>query len=81
MDIPRSGNRINKRLQQLRWPVIVSIGIVCAIAAIIMRNPSLPQADKRAVVVGTVSQGDMLRRVRGPGNLVARDVRWLTART
>ena len=81
MDIPRSGNRRKKLQQKLRWPAVSLLGIACVVGAISLSNPSLPEADKRAMVLGTVSQGEMLRRVRGPGNLVPRDVRWLTART
>ena len=81
MDIPRSGNREKKLLHKLRWPGLALLGAVCAGVVISLSNPSMPEADKRAIVLGTVSQGEMLRRVRGPGNLVARDVRWLTART
>ena len=81
MDIPRSDNRRLQQFRKLRWPVVTSVGVVCAAAAVLMSSPTLPEVDRRAIVLGTVSQGEMLRQVRGPGNLVSRDVRWLTART
>ena len=81
MDIKRSDTARARFIKRLRVPMLGLLGVACAAFALSLRNPSLPELDKRAVVVGEVSQGEMLRRVRGPGNLVARDVRWLTART
>ncbi len=81
MDIKREGNQRKKTIQRLRLPLLGLLVIACAAFAITLRGPNLPELDKRAVVTGLVQQGDMLRKVRGPGNLVARDIRWLTART
>jgi HlyD family secretion protein len=81
MDIKRADTPRRKTIQRLRLPLFGLLGIACAALAITLRNPSLPELDKRVVVTGLVQRGEMLRRVRGPGNLVARDIRWLTART
>jgi HlyD family secretion protein len=81
MDIKRANTQRRKAVQRLRLPLFGLLGVACAAFAITLRNPTLPELDRRAVVTGLVQQGEMLRRVRGPGNLVARDIRWLTART
>ena len=81
MDIKRSDTQRSKHIRRLRIPLLGLLGVACAAFALSMRNPTLPEMDKRAVVLGAVKHGEMQRRVRGPGNLVARDIRWLTART
>jgi len=42
-------------------------------------KPAVPSVDRRAVVVGTVERGLMLRKVRGVGSLVSTEVLWVPA--
>jgi HlyD family secretion protein len=81
VDIKRTDNSRQKRIRRLRLLALAGLGIACAAVAMTLRNPGLPELDRRTAYLGAVGRGEMLRKVRGPGNLVARDIRWLTARS
>src|SRR5690606_31667446 len=40
-----------------------------------------PTVDRSVVFTDTVRRGTMVRQVRGPGNLVPEDIRWITTLT
>jgi HlyD family secretion protein len=44
-------------------------------------KPAAPQVERASVWLDTVKRGEMLREVRGPGTLVPREIRWITAET
>jgi HlyD family secretion protein len=79
VDIPRQApNRKRKRL--------IYIGVaVAALAAITLALASLPKAaptvDGGTVWRDKVKRGPMLRQVRGPGTLVPKEIRWISAVT
>ena len=79
MDIPRQP--VNKRR---RWMVYGGAGVAALVvvtAALARMEPAAPPVDRATVWVDTVMRGDMLRQVRGPGTLVAEDIRWISAIT
>lgn len=78
MDIPRPPK--NKRRRY--------IGIGAALGAVILTTvalarlePAAPTVDRATIWPDTVRQGTMLRQVRGPGNLVPEQIRYLTTLT
>src|SRR5690606_15341635 len=44
-------------------------------------EPAAPTVDRSVVFTDTVRRGTMVRQVRGPGNLVPEDIRWITTLT
>ncbi|HYH83218.1 MAG TPA: HlyD family efflux transporter periplasmic adaptor subunit [Longimicrobium sp.] len=49
--------------------------------AIAKMGPAAPSIERSTLWVDTVRKGDMVRQVRGPGTLVAEDIRWISAIT
>ena len=63
-----------------------NIGISAGIAALVIVTVALaklptaaPSVERAAILVDSVRQGDVVREVRGPGNLVPERIRWITA--
>jgi HlyD family secretion protein len=81
MDIRRDDLKARKRRRQ--WLIgagvgVLLLGITLAVARI---KPAAPQVDRASVWLDTVKRGEMLREVRGPGTLVPKEIRWITAET
>jgi len=71
-----------KQLRQRRRILLGVIGavVVCAAAIAVSRlEPAAPQVDRQSVWIDTVKRGDLLREVRGPGQLVPKEIRWISA--
>lgn len=78
MDIPRKAVK-NRR----RWVygAAAIAGVALATLALARIGPAAPGVDRATVWTDTVRRGDMARQVRGPGTLVAEDIRWISAVT
>lgn len=81
MDIVRED--LKKKRQQKRWRVsiagaaaVVALGIFVATL-----DPAAPSVERAALYIDEVERGDMLLQVRGPGVLVPREIRWISAAT
>ncbi|HET9299576.1 MAG TPA: efflux RND transporter periplasmic adaptor subunit [Candidatus Polarisedimenticolaceae bacterium] len=63
----------------------LGVAVVVALAAVSLAvsrlGPASPKVERSAVLIETVRRGEMLREVRGPGTLVAEDIRWIPAAT
>lgn len=78
MDIPR------KAVKSRRPLIYAGAGIVALVlvtVALTRMEPAAPSVDRATVWVDTVERGEMVRQVRGPGTLVAEDIRWISAVT
>lgn len=74
--------RTNKKRK--RTPFYIGGGLVAVVVisvGLYSMEPAAPSVDSAAIVLDTVRRGEMLRQVRGPGNLVPEQIRWLTAVT
>jgi HlyD family secretion protein len=58
-----------------------AIVVIAATVALSRLEPAAPSVPRASVWVDAVRQGEMLRQVRGPGNLVPREIRWIPAET
>ncbi|HET6762126.1 MAG TPA: HlyD family efflux transporter periplasmic adaptor subunit [Longimicrobiaceae bacterium] len=78
MDVARKKPRSRKR-----W--IFGTAGVAALAlsgvALGRMEPAAPSVERANVWTDTVRRGDMVRQVRGPGTLVAEDIRWVSVVT
>ncbi|HSU14029.1 efflux RND transporter periplasmic adaptor subunit [Longimicrobium sp.] len=78
MDIPRKPAKSRRR-----W--VYGGGALAAVALVTLAltriGPAAPGVDRATVWTDTVRRGDMARQVRGPGTLVAEDIRWISAVT
>jgi len=81
MDI---ANTTLKSQKKRRLRIIAAGGTAAVIVASILLwrlSPALPEVDRAAQWVDTVTRGDMLQEVRASGTLVPRSTRWLAAAT
>ena len=77
MDIPRQ--TVRKR----RWiyAVLAIVAVAGTAIALSALEPASPTVERAAVWMDTVSRGDMIRQVRGPGTLVPEQIRYISAQT
>lgn len=78
MDVPRQKKRSNKR-----WLIGGAGAAVVALVTVGLGRlePAAPTVARATVWTDTVRRGEMVRQVRGPGTLVAEDIRWISAVT
>jgi len=78
VDIPRKAVKSRRR-----WVFgAAAVGVLAlATVALARVGPSAPAVDGTTLWTDTVRRGDMARQVRGPGTLVAEDIRWISAVT
>lgn len=78
MDVPRQKPRSRKR-----W--LLAGGGLAALALVTVGlstlEPAAPSVARSTLWTDTVRRGEMVRQVRGPGTLVAEDIRWVAALT
>jgi multidrug resistance efflux pump len=76
VDVPRP-----KKSKRAKW-VLIAAGLavlLVATVALARLEPAAPGVERATVWTDTVRRGDMLRQVRGPGTLIAEDIRWVPA--
>ena len=78
MDVPRTPTRKNRRWVFGGLALAVVFPATLAVKGI---RPAAPTVDRATLFTDTVRRGDMARQVRGPGTLVAEDIRWISAVT
>src|SRR3954447_6158526 len=79
VDIPRKKQPKTRRNVALAAAaVLVVVGISFGLSRL---KAAAPTVDRSSVWTDTVKRGSMLRQVKGPGNLVPQQIRWITADT
>lgn len=78
MDVPR-----HKKPSRKRWYYgSAAVAVVALLTVGLSRlEPAAPSVPRATVWTDTVEQGEMVRQVRGPGTLVAENIRWIAAVT
>ena len=78
MDIARAPQKKTKR----------NIAIAGGVAALVIGTiwisrlgPASPTVQRTAILIDSVTQGNVVREVRGPGTLVPEQIRWITAQS
>jgi multidrug resistance efflux pump len=76
VDVPRP-----KKSKRAKWVLIAAGAAVLLVATVALARlePAAPGVERATVWTDTVRRGDMLRQVRGPGTLIAEDIRWVPA--
>lgn len=79
MDIVRED--LKRKRQQKRWMSSVAIAVAVVALGILVATlePAAPSVDRAALYIDRVERGDLLLQVRGPGVLVPREIRWISA--
>jgi HlyD family secretion protein len=78
VDIPREPRRKTKRWVYLGAGTAAVVVITVALGQL---GPAAPGVDRSSVWTDVVKRGEMVRQVRGPGNLISEQVRWIAALT
>ena len=81
MDIRRDDLKTKKRRRQLLIGTAVGVLLIGATLGVARLKPAAPEVDRASVWLDTVKRGEMLREIRGPGTLVPKEIRWITAET
>ena len=81
MDIVRTDLKIKRQRRRWMFGSTGGIALVALTAFLFTLDPAAPSVERESVWMDTVKRGEMLREVRGPGVLVPKEVRWISART
>ncbi len=81
MDIPRPDQSKAKRKKRIIYGSIAALALIGITVALARLKPAAPTVERNLVWIGTVTQGQMLRQVRGLGTLVPEEITWIAART
>jgi len=81
MDIRRDDLKLKKRRRQWLTGAALGVLLLGSALAVARLKPAAPQVERASVWLDTVKRGEMLREVRGPGTLVPKEIRWITAET
>ncbi len=76
MDIAREKPKRRGRTVAIVGGVAVLIIATVAVSGL---KPAAPTVERNAILIDSVSRGDVVREVRGPGTLVPEQIRWITA--
>ena len=76
MDIAREKPKRRGRTVAIVGGVAVLIVATVAVSGL---KPAAPTVERNAILIDSVSRGDVVREVRGPGTLVPEQIRWITA--
>jgi len=79
MDKPRTGQVEKRRLRRMILFAVLAIIIAGVTVGISQLKPAMPTLEKSSLFMGKVERGPMLREVRGAGQLVPVDIRWIAA--
>ncbi|HEX2091767.1 MAG TPA: HlyD family efflux transporter periplasmic adaptor subunit [Longimicrobiaceae bacterium] len=78
MDVPRQSTRKRRRWLYAGAGIAVLALVTLALSRL---DPAPPTVERATLWPDTVRRGEMVRQVRGPGTLVAEEVRWVSAVT
>ena len=79
MDIQRPDLKRKRFIRYLLYTVVAITVVIAAVVSISSLDTAAPRIERASVWTGTVEQGEFVREVRGPGNLVPREIRWIPA--
>ncbi len=79
MDIERKDFKQKRRRRRILWGTIGVVALGLVTFGIGRLEPAARSVSRQSVWVEQVERGSMVRRVRGPGSLVPKEIRWITA--
>lgn len=81
MDFRRPDLKRKRRLRQIVLAAAAVVALIAAAVGIGSLDSAAPRVDRATVWTDTVQSGEFVREVRGPGNLVPREIRWIPAQS
>jgi HlyD family secretion protein len=81
MDIERPSRKKELRRRRMLMGAGVAAALILITVAIYSLEPAVRSVERGSVWTGFVQRGEMLRSVRGNGELVPEEIRWISAQT
>jgi HlyD family secretion protein len=81
MDIQRPDLLLRARRRRLLAGLVGLGGVLALLAWVATLAPAAPRVPVASLWIDTVTRGELLREIRGPGLLVPREIRWIAAET
>ncbi|MGE4072523.1 MAG: efflux RND transporter periplasmic adaptor subunit [Lysobacterales bacterium] len=81
MDIARPDLKKQRQRRQAMYVAAALLVLTVSGFGISRLEPAAPTVQRQSVWIDTVKRGDLLREVRGPGQLVPKEIRWLSVDT
>jgi len=81
MDISRPDLKQKRQRRFLVIATVVSLGVLAAGYGVLQLEPAAPRVERQSIWIDTVKRGELLREVRGPGQLVPKETRWIASET
>jgi HlyD family secretion protein len=81
MDIARPELKKQRQRRQAMYAAAALLVLIGSGVVIARLEPAAPTVQRQSVWIDTVKRGDLLREVRGPGQLVPKEIRWLSVDT
>ncbi len=77
MDIARPERKRQRRMRQAVIGGMAAVAVVALVLIALRAEPAAPRIDRGSVWIDTVQHGELVRQVRGPGQLTPRETRWV----
>ncbi len=81
MDIKRPSRKKELRRRRMLIGAVVAAALILITVGIYSLEPAVRPVERGSVWTGFVERGEMLRSVRGNGELVPEEIRWISAQT
>ncbi len=81
MDIARPSRKKEILRRRILLGILAAVVLVLITVGLGSLEPAAYQVERAALYTGTVERGNFTREVRGPGNLVPEEIRWIAAQT
>jgi HlyD family secretion protein len=79
MDVQRDPAILKRKKLRRSLLAVAGVAVIIAVSvAVSQLEPAAPSVPQSTVYFGVVKRGPMVREVRGAGNLVPEDIRWIT---
>jgi len=79
MDIARPELKTQRQRRRIIIGAIAALATAAAAYGVSRLEPAAPQVERQSIWIDTVKRGELLREVRGPGQLVPKETRWIAA--
>lgn len=79
VDVPRQGVARRKMIRRILFSTVTLAVVAGVTYALMQLEPAAPSVDRDSVWIGSVTRGEMVIAVRGPGTLVPEEIRWVAA--
>lgn len=81
MDIARPDLKHKRQRRRIAIGAGIAACVIALTWGVLQLEPAAPQVERQSIWIDTVKRGELLREVRGPGQLVPKETRWIASET